>query len=243
MAGSIESTLGHRRRDIARAAGLFGQIEAGRKVFRSARRHPSQHIGRGGRAESRTGGFHAQATVGQEDRGHRRQRAHRHEAGEQAASSGPRGRGGVALLGRQHRHGRGAGRSAGGRRQVVVDVANSPSFEDTAVLEFFETSGRNLLAAEAAAGVGHHVALSVVGTDRLPESGYMRAKMAQEKLIKAVQDALHDRARDAVLRVRRRHRRSRPPRGRRSACRRPCCSRSCRTTSPPRWPTSRSGRR
>lgn len=69
--------------------------------------------------------------------------------------------------------------------QVVVDVANSPSFEDRAVLEFFETSGRNLLAAEAAAGVGHHVALSVVGTDRLPDSGYLRAKLAQEKLIKA----------------------------------------------------------
>ena len=69
--------------------------------------------------------------------------------------------------------------------QVVVDVANSPSFEDKAVLEFFETSGRNLLAAEAAAGVGHHVALSVVGTDRLLASGYFRAKMAQEKLIKA----------------------------------------------------------
>ena len=69
--------------------------------------------------------------------------------------------------------------------QVVVDVANSPSFEDKAVLEFFETSGRNLLAAEAAAGVGHHVALSVVGTDRLQGSGYFRGKMAQEKLIKA----------------------------------------------------------
>jgi uncharacterized protein YbjT (DUF2867 family) len=69
--------------------------------------------------------------------------------------------------------------------QVVVDVANSPSFEDKAVLEFFETSGRNLLAAEAAAGVRHHVALSVVGSDRLPESGYLRAKMAQERLIKA----------------------------------------------------------
>jgi uncharacterized protein YbjT (DUF2867 family) len=69
--------------------------------------------------------------------------------------------------------------------QVVVDVANSPSFEDKAVLEFFETSGRNLLAAEAAAGVGHHVALSVVGTDRLLASGYCRAKMAQENLIKA----------------------------------------------------------
>jgi uncharacterized protein YbjT (DUF2867 family) len=69
--------------------------------------------------------------------------------------------------------------------QVVVDVANSPSFEDKAVLEFFQTSGRNLLAAEAAAGVGHHVALSVVGTERLQENGYFRAKLAQEKLIKA----------------------------------------------------------
>jgi len=69
--------------------------------------------------------------------------------------------------------------------QVVVDVANSPSFEDRAVLEFFVTSGRNLLAAEAVAGVGHHVALSVVGADRLPDSGYLRAKVAQENLIKA----------------------------------------------------------
>jgi uncharacterized protein YbjT (DUF2867 family) len=66
---------------------------------------------------------------------------------------------------------------------VVVDVSNSPSFEAAAVLEFFETSTRNLLAAEAAAGVGHHVALSVVGTERLPTSGYFRAKVAQEKLI------------------------------------------------------------
>src|SRR5438093_6064540 len=69
--------------------------------------------------------------------------------------------------------------------QVVVDVANAPSWEDSAVLAFFETSGRNLLAGEAAAGVGHHVALSVVGTDRLLASGYFRAKLAQEKLIKA----------------------------------------------------------
>jgi uncharacterized protein YbjT (DUF2867 family) len=68
--------------------------------------------------------------------------------------------------------------------QVVVDVANSPSFEAKAVLEFFETSGRNLLAAEKAAGVGHHVALSVVGTERLLDSGYFPAKLAQEKLIK-----------------------------------------------------------
>lgn len=68
--------------------------------------------------------------------------------------------------------------------QVVVDVANSPSFEDTAVMKFFQTSGRNLLAAEAKAGVRHHVALSIVGADRLPESGYLRAKVAQENLIK-----------------------------------------------------------
>jgi uncharacterized protein YbjT (DUF2867 family) len=68
--------------------------------------------------------------------------------------------------------------------QVVVDLANSPSFEDKAVLEFFETSGRNLLAAEAAAGVRHHVALSIVGTDR-SDNGYFRAKVAQEKLIEA----------------------------------------------------------
>src|SRR5947207_8125207 len=66
---------------------------------------------------------------------------------------------------------------------VVVDVSNSPSWEDAAVLNFFETSTRNLLNYEAAAGVGHHVALSVVGTDRLFESGYFRAKIAQEKLI------------------------------------------------------------
>lgn len=68
--------------------------------------------------------------------------------------------------------------------QVVVDVSNAPSWEDNAVLAFFETSSRNLLAAEAAAGVGHHVALSVVGTERLLASGYFRAKMAQENLIK-----------------------------------------------------------
>jgi uncharacterized protein YbjT (DUF2867 family) len=69
--------------------------------------------------------------------------------------------------------------------EVVVDVANAPNWEDQAVLEFFEKSGRNLLAAEAAAGVKHHVALSVVGTDRLLASGYFRAKMVQENLIKA----------------------------------------------------------
>jgi uncharacterized protein YbjT (DUF2867 family) len=68
---------------------------------------------------------------------------------------------------------------------VVIDVSNSPSFEDAAVLDFFETSTGNLLAAEEAAGVGHHVALSVVGTERLAESGYFRAKIAQEQLIRS----------------------------------------------------------
>ena len=69
--------------------------------------------------------------------------------------------------------------------QVVVDVTNSPSWEDAAVMEFFDKSTRNLLAAEASAGVKHHVALSVVGADRMPDSGYMRAKVNEEKLIEA----------------------------------------------------------
>jgi uncharacterized protein YbjT (DUF2867 family) len=68
--------------------------------------------------------------------------------------------------------------------EVVIDLANSPSFEDKAVLEFFQTSGKNLTAAEKAAGVKHHVALSIVGADRLPESGYLRAKVAQERIIR-----------------------------------------------------------
>jgi uncharacterized protein YbjT (DUF2867 family) len=68
--------------------------------------------------------------------------------------------------------------------QVVIDLANSPSFEDRAVLEFFETSGRHLASAETAAGVRHHVALSIVGTDR-SDNGYFHAKVAQEKLIEA----------------------------------------------------------
>lgn len=71
------------------------------------------------------------------------------------------------------------------KAQVVVDVANAPVWEDKAVLEFFEASGRNLMAAEAAAGVRHHVALSIVGSERLPDNGYFRAKVAQEDLIKA----------------------------------------------------------
>src|SRR4029077_16329245 len=114
--------------------------------------------------------------------------------------------GGTGLIGKKlipHLHGRGheavsASPSSGvntitgeGLRaalagvDVVVDVTNSPSWEDKAVLEFFETSTRNILAAEAAAGVKHHVALSIAGADCIPDSGYMRAKGAQEKLIKA----------------------------------------------------------
>jgi len=68
---------------------------------------------------------------------------------------------------------------------VVIDLANSPSFEDKAVLEFFENSSRNLMSAELAAGVKHHIILSIVGAERLPDSGYMRAKIAQEAIIKA----------------------------------------------------------
>lgn len=90
---------------------------------------------------------------------------------------------------------------------VVVDVANSPSFERDAVLDFFETSTGNVLEAEKAAGVAHHVGLSIVGTDRLPGNDYFRAKIAQERLIESLGHPVVDRARDPVLRVRARHRR------------------------------------
>ena len=97
-------------------------------------------------------------------------------------------------------------------------MSNSPSFEDAAVLEFFQTSTGNLLAAEAAAGVGHHVALSVVGTERLPDSGYFRAKIAQETADRGLLDPVLDRARDAVLRVRHAASPTRPPTATRSGC-------------------------
>jgi hypothetical protein len=90
--------------------------------------------------------------------------------------------------------------------QVVIDLANSPSFEDKAVLEFFETSGRNLLAAEAAAGVRHHIALSIVGTDRTPDNGYFRAKVTQEKSIETSGIPYHHPL-DPVPGIPRRHRR------------------------------------
>ncbi len=91
--------------------------------------------------------------------------------------------------------------------QVVIDLSNAPSLDAKAVLEFFETSGRNLLAAEGAAGVQHHVALSIVGTDRVPDQGYYRAKVAQEKLIEASSIPLHDHPLDPVPGIPRRHRR------------------------------------
>ena len=125
---------------------------------------------------------------------------------------------------------------------VVVDVSNSPSFEDDAVMEFFRTSTRNILAAEQAAGVGHHVAMSVVGSDRLPDSGYLRAKVAQEKLIEG-SDPVLDRPLDAVLRVRRADRRRRH-RGRhrpRAGGAHPARSRP--TTPPAPWAGSPSARR
>ena len=89
--------------------------------------------------------------------------------------------------------------------EVVVDVANAPAWKDAEVLEFFQTASRNLLAAETAAGVGHHAVLSVVGTDRLPESGYFRAKVAQEETRPSRGGPVHDPPRHAVLRVHRPH--------------------------------------
>ncbi len=91
---------------------------------------------------------------------------------------------------------------------VVVDLTNSPpSWSDDDVLAFFRDGTGHILAAEEKAGVGHHVILSIVGADRLPDSGYMRAKVAQEDLVKAGPTPLHDRPIDPILRVRRRNRR------------------------------------
>ena len=97
------------------------------------------------------------------------------KSGHQAVAASPR-------LGINTLTGEGLAEALAGA-SVVVDVSNAPSFEETAVLAFFETSTRNLLAAEAAAGVGHHVALSIVGIDRSPDNGYFKAKIAQEQLI------------------------------------------------------------
>src|ERR671921_63135 len=97
------------------------------------------------------------------------------ESGHEAVAASPR-------LGVNTITGEGLAEAVAGA-SVVVDVSNAPSFEDHAVLEFFQTSTRNLLAVEATAGVGHHVALSIVGIDRSPDNGYFQAKVAQEKLI------------------------------------------------------------
>jgi uncharacterized protein YbjT (DUF2867 family) len=120
-----------------------------------------------------------QARVNHEDCRHRRHRPDRLEdsrqGGHEVVAASPKS--GINSI-----TGEGL-REAMAGAQVVIDLANSPSFEDKAVLEFFETSGRNLLVAEAAAGVRHHVALSIVGIDRT-DNGYFRAKVVQEKLIK-----------------------------------------------------------
>ena len=118
---------------------------------------------------------------------------------------------------------------------VVVDVSNSPSYEEAAVLEFFETSTRNLLDAEAAAGTGHHVALSIVGTDRLPDSGYYRAKLAQEKLITTPRS--RTRSSTPLSSSSSSGRSLTPPLpATPSACRRCSSSPWPPTTSPARWP-------
>jgi hypothetical protein len=120
--------------------------------------------------------------------------------------------------------------------QVVVDLANAPVWEDKAVLEFFETSGRNLMAAEKATGVKHHLALSIVGSDRSPDSGYLRAKVAQENLINAsgipytILRSTQFSSSSAVSS-------SRAQRATWSGCRPRCSSRLRRTTWSPTWPS------
>ncbi len=118
-----------------------------------------------------------------ENRSHRRQWPHRIKARYQASPARSRSICSVTNSGVNTLTGEGLAAALKGS-SVAVDVSNSTSWEDTAVMKFFETSTRNLLAYEAAAGVGHHVALSVVGSERLLQSGYFRAKIAQENLIK-----------------------------------------------------------
>jgi uncharacterized protein YbjT (DUF2867 family) len=140
--------------------------------------HPFGHVGCPGDVASP-----ANRRTTHEGRSHRRERVDRLEARRQADGARARGGGGVAQLRRDTLTGEGLAEVLEGA-QVVVDVSNSPSFADDAVMNFFRTSTGNLLAAEEKAGVGHHVALSVVGTERLAESGYFRGKNAQEELIK-----------------------------------------------------------
>ena len=153
---------------------------------------------------SRLGDQGRTARGGYENRRHRRNRTHRKKGRDEPSSARPRSGGGIAIIGCQHRHRRGAGASAcrrsGGRR-----CRECASWEDNAVLAFFETSGRNLLAAEAAAGVGHHVALSVVGTDRLLASGYFPRRWPRNNSSRLPRFPTRSCA-HAVLRVRGRHR-------------------------------------
>jgi hypothetical protein len=125
---------------------------------------------------------------------------------------------------------------------VVVDVSNSPSFQDAAVMKFFKTSTHNLLTHGAAAGVGHHVALSVVGNGRFVKNGYFRAKLAQEKLIKESPSPSHHSA-HTVLRVRREHLLTLPHTAMPLASLRRSSNRSPRTMSPVRSRASRWARR
>ena len=127
--------------------------------------------------------------------------------------------------------------------QVVVDVSNAPDWGDAEVMDFFRTSARNIASAETTAGIAHHVALSVVGTDRLQGSGYFRAKLAQEEAIKAARHPQHDPARDAVLRVHRSHRRFQHPRRDRSAAAPATSSPKRPMTLPRPWPISPRARR
>ena len=152
-----------------------------------------------------------------EDRRHRWQRAGREQRREAAGREGHDAVPASPATGVDTISGEGLAEVMAGA-DVVVDVSNAPAWEDDAVLAFFTTSTRNLLAAERAAGVGHHVAVSIVGADRLPDSGYLRAKVAQEAEIEAGLRSLHDPALDAVPRVpapdrgsRRRGRRRPPP--------------------------------
>src|SRR4029077_4655456 len=116
---------------------------------------------------------------------HRRHRPHRIKARQETAGEGSRSHRGRAQYRRQHHHGRGTERGALRRTGRRRSGERAGVGGHKAVLEFFETSGRNLMAAEKAAGVKHHLALSIVGSDRSPDSGYLRAKVAQENLIKA----------------------------------------------------------
>jgi uncharacterized protein YbjT (DUF2867 family) len=128
--------------------------------------------------------YWAQEKARDEDRRYRWNRPDRVQARREAADGGHEPLAASPDTGVNTLTGEGVAEALDGA-QVVVDVANAPAWDDEAVLDFFQSTSRNLIAAEAAAGVGHHVALSVVGIERLPDSGYFRAKLAQEQIVKA----------------------------------------------------------